>query len=373
VRRPVAALIFALAVLFASLSAVALTYVCAYAMGAPTDNFTIPDPMDDTQHNEIKPPVNFILHSTTALPSGESPDVVATIHGTSAEGGDTFTGGEQWYLDVDVNMPGWLYIYEYYPPGSDDQGRWIAYKWQVKEQGRWRFGPFRPGEDELEGQHIYRLFFYGNGQWAAGGSEAQRSHLVFWNYVKGPEEPAQPAQPTTPSTPEQPAAADNNLLKFMTNPLFLLIAPSAIVIIVLLALYGRRRLRERNYTRKTAQQPLVELLEHPGITPKAPLHGTARAVLELPNGLKIRLGEESEIIGRAHVARSLGLDDLGMISKQHFKISFTDGKAFIEDMGSANGTAVNAVSIRNSGPLELKDGDVIEMAGKASLKFRSNH
>ncbi|MFA5064741.1 MAG: FHA domain-containing protein [Dehalococcoidia bacterium] len=369
-RRPVPALIFTLAVLLASLGAVALTHVCAYAMGAPTDNFTIPDPMDDTQHNEIKPPVNFILHSTTALPSDASPGLVAAIHGTSAEGGASFTGDEQWYLDVDINMPGWLYIYEYYPSASEDQGRWIAYKWQLKEQGRWRLGPFRPGEDELEGQHIYRLFFYGNGQWAADSGEAQRSHLVYWNYVKGVEEPAQPA---TPSTPEQPAVADNNLLKFITNPLFLLIAPSALVIIVLLALYARRRIRERNYVQHTAQQPLVELLEQPGITPKAQLHGTARAILELPNGLNIRLGEESEIIGRARIARSLGLDELGMISKQHFKINFTDEKAFIEDMGSANGTAVNAASIRDSGPVELNDGDVIEIAGKTSLKYRSNH
>lgn len=369
-RRPIPLLIFALAVLFASLSAVALAHVCAYAMGAPTDNFTIPDPMDDTQHPDIKPPVNFILHSATALPSGESPDLVATIHGSSAEDGASFTGDEQWYLDVDINMPGWLYIYEYYPSDTYDQGRWITYKWQLKEQGRWRLGLFRPGEDELEGQHIYRLFFYGNGQWAADSSEAQRSHLVYWNYIRGLQEPAQPA---TPSTPEQPVPADNNLLKLMTNPLFLLIAPSALVIIVLLALYARRRMRERSNVQHTAQQPLVELLEQPGITPKSPLHGAAMALLELPNGLNIRLVEESEIIGRAQVARSLGLDELGMISKQHFKISFTDGKATIEDMGSANGTAVNSIDIRDTGPMELKDGDVIEMAGKTSLKFRSNH
>ena len=369
-RRPITALIFALAVLFASLSAVALAHVCAYAMGAPTDNFTIPDPMDDAQHSEIQPPVNFILHSATALPSDESPDLVATIHGSSAKGGASFTGDEQWYLDVDINMPGWLYIYEYYPSDTYDQGRWITYKWQLKEQGQWRLGLFRPGEDELEGQHIYRLFFYGNGQWAADSSEAQRSHLVYWNYIRGLQEPAQPA---TPSTPEQPAPADNNLLKLLTNPLFLLIAPSALVIIVLLALYARRRMRERSNVQHTAQQPLVELLEQPGITPKSPLHGAAMALLELPNGLNIRLGEESEIIGRAQVARSLGLDELGMISKQHFKISFTDGKASIEDMGSANGTVVNSIDISDTGPVELKDGDVIGMAGQTSLKFRSNH
>ncbi|MBN1691907.1 MAG: FHA domain-containing protein [Dehalococcoidia bacterium] len=376
------ALLFALAVMLVCLSAVALTHVCAYAMGAPTDNFTIPDPMDDAQHNEIKPPVIFILRSTTALPLDASPELAATIQGTSPKGSASITGDEQWYLDVDINMPGWLYIYEYYPAAGDDQGRWIAYKWQLTEQGQWRLGPFRPGEDEPEGQHIYRLFFYGNGQWAADSGKEQRSSLVYWNYIKDqvePDQPAQPAQPTqptqpdAPSTPEPPATQDNSLLKFITNPFFLLIAPSAIVIIVLLGLYARRRLRQQSLPGNTAQQPLVELLEQPGTPPKSPVHGAPMAILELPNGLKIRLSEESEIIGRAQVARSLGLDELGMISKQHFKISFADGKSFIEDMGSANGTTVNGADIRDAGPVELKDEDVIEMAGTTSLKFRSSH
>ncbi len=367
-RRQAAALLIALAVLLACISSAALTHISVHAMGAPTENFTIPDPLEDSEHAEIKPPVNFILHGTSSLPSGASPDLAASIYGASAEGA-SITGDEQWYLDVDINMPGWLYIYEYFPIPGEDQGRWIAYKWQLKEPGLWRLGPFRPGENEPEGQHIYRLFFYGDGQWAAVSSEAHSGYLVYWKYVRGAQEPAQPV--TTPSS-GQPAPSDNNLLKFITNPLFLLIAPSAVVIIVLLALYARRRLREPGYARPLAQQPLVELLEKPGTTPKAPSQGAARAVLELPNGLKIRLSDESEIIGRAQVARTLGLDELGLISKQHFKISFTDGKAFIQDLESANGTAVNATSIDGTEPVELNDGDVIEMAGKVSLKFRSN-
>ncbi|MFA5078504.1 MAG: FHA domain-containing protein [Dehalococcoidia bacterium] len=367
-RRPAATLIIALAVLLACLGSTALTHISVNAMGAPTENFTIPDPLEDAEHNEIKPPVNSILHSASSLPSGASPDLAAAIHGASAEGA-SITGDEQWYLDVDINMPGWLYIYEYFPIPGEDQGRWIAYKWQLDEPGLWRLGPFRPGENEPEGQHIYRLFFYGDGQWAAGISETQSGYLVYWKYVRGTQEPAQPA--TTPSS-GQPAPSDNSLLKFITNPLFLLIAPSAIVIIVLLALYTRRRLRAPDYARPVAQQPLVELLEKPGAAPKAPAQGAARAVLELPSGLKIRLSDESEIIGRSRVARTLGLDELGLISKQHFKISFADGKAFIEDLDSANGTAVNASSIAGSEPVELNDGDVIEMAGKASLKFRSS-
>jgi len=371
--RAMTALIFTLAVLIASLSAAAITHMDVNAMGAPTENFTIPDPLEDSEHSEIKPPVNAILHGTSALPSGASPDLTASLYAASAGGGTMITGDEQWYLDVDINMPGWLYIYEYLPPADQGQGIWIAYKWQLREQGRWRLGPFRPGEDETEGQHIYRLFFYGNGRWASDSSQEQRSYLVFWNYVKGPQQPPQEPQIPLNPTPEPPASADNSLLKFITNPLFLLIAPSAIVIITLAALYARRRLRsQHDDTRPADQQLLVDLLEQPGTRQKAPTQGTARAILELPNSLKIRLGGEREIIGRAQVARALSLDELGLISKHHFKISFADDKAFIEDLGSTNGTAVNASSIRDAGPVELNDGDVIEMAGQTSLRFRSS-
>jgi hypothetical protein len=367
--RSLPALIFALALLFASLGAVAVTHVCAYAMGAPTENFTIPDPPGDTQHNEIKPPVTPILQGPSAQPSGSSPGLTADLWGTSAAGIRDISGNEQWYLDFDINTPGWLYIFEYYPPGGEDQGRWIAYKWQLKEPGQWRLGPFRPGESEPEGLHIYRFFFYGDGQWVSGGSGAQKSSLVYWNYDKGPGYETQPA--TVPVT-VPPLSPGDQLLKFLTNPVTLLVAPSVIVVIVLMGWFARRALRERRYRQSAGRQPLVALLDQPPAPSRSPLRGAAVAVLELSNGQMIRLGGESEIIGRARVARSLGLDELVAISRQHFRISFEDGKPFIEDMGSANGTTVNGRDIRGAGPVELHDGDVIKMAGKASLKLRAD-
>jgi hypothetical protein len=367
--RPVPALIFALALLLASLGAVAFTHVCAYAMGAPTENYTIPDPTSDTQRSEIKPPVIFVLQGPSAQSKSASPGLTADLWGTSTAGKRNISGDEQWHLDVDINTPGWLYIYEYYPAGGENQGRWIAYKWQLKEPGQWRLGPFRPGENEPRGQHIYRFFFYGDGQWAAGGSGAQKSSLVYWNYS---EETGDKAQPAPVPITVQPVSPGDQLLKFLTNPLTLLVAPSVIVIIVLMGWFASRTLRERRYLQNSVRQPLIGLIEQPPVPSQPPLRGAAVAVLELPGGLRIRLGGESEIIGRAQVARSLGLDELGAISRQHFRISFEDGKPFIEDLESANGTAVNGRDIRGVGPLELHGGDVIEMAGKASLKFRAD-
>jgi hypothetical protein len=175
----------ALALILASLGAISISHAYVSAVGAPTENYTIPDPLGDDQHQEIRPPVSPILQSPSAQHQTSTPGLTADVWGTLAAGSRNISGNEQWYIDVDINTPGWLYIYEYYPPSSDSQGRWIAYKWQLEEPGQWRLGPFRPGDNEPEGQHIYRFFFYGNGQWAAAGSGAQKSSLVYWNYAKG--------------------------------------------------------------------------------------------------------------------------------------------------------------------------------------------
>lgn len=432
--RPGYAWMVVLAMLFASLGAIAVTHAHVSAVGAPTENYTIPDPMGDDQHQEIRPPVNFILQGASAQRESSTPWLTADLWGTLAAGNRNISGNEQWYIDVDINTPGWLYIYEYYPSSGDSQGRWIAYKWQLEEPGQWRLGPFRPGEDELEGQHIYRFFFYGNGQWSAGGSGAQKSSLIYWNYDKGAntlEILAFEANPrsvvagqstelswdvpgsesidisgigmvATPSgtilaTPTasttyiltarglgdktqsasvsvtvQPVSTGDQLLKFVTNPITLLVAPSIIVVLVLMGWYARRSLRERRYLQNTQPPPLVELLEQPSAPSQPRVRSTTVAILELPNSLKIRLSGGSEVIGRAQVARLLGLDELATISRHHFRISFEDGKPFVEDMGSANGTSVNGRDIRGEGPVELHDGDVIEMAGKLSLKFRAD-
>jgi len=170
----------------------------------------------------------------------------------------------------------------------------------------------------------------------------------------------------------QPVSTGDRLMKFVTNPLTLLIAPSIIVVMVLLGWFARRSLRERRSLQNSRPQPLVELLEQPSVPSRSRLPGATKAILELPNGLKIKLGGESEVIGRAQVARYLGLDKLGAISRQHFRISFEDGRPFIEDMGSANGTKVNGRDIRGEGLVGLHDGDIIEMAGNASLKLRAD-
>ena len=53
----------------------------------------------------------------------------------------------------------------------------------------------------------------------------------------------------------------------------------------------------------------------------------------------------------------------------HFRIFFSGGQWYIEDLGSRNGTLVDGVDIRGRGPTPLRDGAVITVANVVSLAF----
>lgn len=53
-------------------------------------------------------------------------------------------------------------------------------------------------------------------------------------------------------------------------------------------------------------------------------------------------------------------------SHRHTRIIFRDGKYFLEDLGSTNGTYINGVRITE--PVMLRDGDLIRVAG-VTLQF----
>lgn len=77
------------------------------------------------------------------------------------------------------------------------------------------------------------------------------------------------------------------------------------------------------------------------------------------------------MVGRADLARGLEIDRLGLISRQHFRITFREEQFFIEDPGSAGGTLLNGTDIRGKGEVSLKDDDLVEPAGAIKLRFRA--
>jgi hypothetical protein len=94
-----------------------------------------------------------------------------------------------------------------------------------------------------------------------------------------------------------------------------------------------------------------------------------RAKLILPNNSKITLNEDSKLIGRADLARALSPEELLLVSREQFRISSENNTYFIEDKNSHNGTKVVGLDIRGRGRQQLKDFDMIEVAGVLSITF----
>ena len=351
-----------------------------FAVGAPSENFTTPDPplIDDTTP-EVKPPHEW--QGASAQSQAVNPSFNCIFISQSAADQYTVTDNETWELLVDINMPGWLYIYEYFPPSSEALGRWIAYKWQPGQSGIWKLGPFSPAENEPEGLHLCHIWYYADGRWAASDIPGASYKELSWTYVKATLPPITPVTPvpSTASTslPDGNGNIGDTLLKFLTNPIVLLVGPSVLVVIFIFIRYFISRGRDKKPVTKMIATPAITIPlenqaavseERPAVTMA---EGTARfkGRLLLPGHLEIKLTEKGLAVGRADLARVLGLDELGQVSRQHFKISF-EGKEFLIEDCSTNGTSLNGMSIAGQGPVKLNDGDLIEPASLIKLKFQ---
>jgi hypothetical protein len=353
-----ALLLLTFTLLFGVFSMLSVQTAYVGALGAPTDNTTIPNvPAGDQSQVEIKPPVEYVLLGPTSQSDNTTPNFIAGFVTVPGQEASKVTANENWYLDLDINTTGWIYIYEYFPTGDDIQGQWIAYKWQLLESGLWRLGPFTPSNNEPEGQHIYRIWFYSDGQWAAGNQNNPQNNLVYWTYSKG-----KPAEPVPPSSPVAPAKASfpATVLGIITRPV---VGASLLVVILALALLPVYLRRRRNQDR--VSPPDGAETEELSIT----LPSAARAKIALPNGIDIQLSGKSRIIGRGDLARTLSLDDLGLISRRHFEVKLDGEQFYVKDLGSANGTCLNGKDISGQGPVSLDDNDIIEPAGAVHLKF----
>lgn len=101
-------------------------------------------------------------------------------------------------------------------------------------------------------------------------------------------------------------------------------------------------------------------------TPPAPAPRAGKARGRAPATLRIldppaRRGETFALVDEVTVGRGGGcgivLDD-GFVSQVHARLYVRDGNAYVEDLGSRNGTLVNGQSLR--GALQLKRGDRVQ-------------
>lgn len=75
---------------------------------------------------------------------------------------------EPFYLVVQTNSPGFLYIAEYYTAESGRSPEWLMYRYCLDHAGSWTLGPFYPGSSEPVGEHTWRLWLFSSGKWAQG-------------------------------------------------------------------------------------------------------------------------------------------------------------------------------------------------------------
>ena len=106
----------------------------------------------------------------------------------------------------------------------------------------------------------------------------------------------------------------------------------------------------------------------PGAPPTIPQQPVAKLVL--PSMREIVISEGERTIGRSDFLDDVPPEDARFISREHFKITFENGKYYILDEKSANGTKLNGLEIRKQGKKELNNDDEIFLAETLLLKFR---
>jgi hypothetical protein len=103
-------------------------------------------------------------------------------------------------------------------------------------------------------------------------------------------------------------------------------------------------------------------------TPAAAGHG---AKLVGPGGEQIGLAGKPGALGRNDFQSLLKADKADLISRQHILLDYDNGRYYIEDKNSTNGTRLNGNAIKGAGKHMLKEGDTIELGNALTFTFRN--
>jgi hypothetical protein len=102
----------------------------------------------------------------------------------------------------------------------------------------------------------------------------------------------------------------------------------------------------------------------------SPVFEAPAAKLAMPDGSEVLLAGNTRSLGRKDFEKFLSPGEVSYISRQHINIWFEDGKYYIEDRSSTNGTRINGTDIKDTGRHVLEDGDAIDLAGKLNITFK---
>jgi len=102
----------------------------------------------------------------------------------------------------------------------------------------------------------------------------------------------------------------------------------------------------------------------------SPVIEAMAAKLAMPNGSEVLLAGNARSLGRKDFEKFLAPGEVSYLSRQHINIWFEEGKYYIEDRSSTNGTRVNGTEIKDAGRHVLEDGNTIDLAGKLNITFK---
>lgn len=91
--------------------------------------------------------------------------------------------------------------------------------------------------------------------------------------------------------------------------------------------------------------------------------------IRLPSAQGVEIGRLDAVHGvfpDVDLTPDQGLE--GGVSRRHCKISYAEGKCFVEDLGSANGTFVNGMRLTPYLPHVLEHGDELQL-GRVKLRM----
>ncbi|MFA5078503.1 MAG: FHA domain-containing protein [Dehalococcoidia bacterium] len=157
---------------------------------------------------------------------------------------------------------------------------------------------------------------------------------------------------------------------YLLYGLLALLAIAAIVIVVMLV--KRPRARQPQTSAASAGTSTSSAATSAATTSAAEtsVAEAPPAKLVMPDGGEMLLAGNVRALGRQDFEKLMPADRASFISRQHINVWYEEGKYYIEDPGSTNGTRLNGTEIREGGKQALVDGDVIELADKLSITFK---
>ena len=100
-----------------------------------------------------------------------------------------------------------------------------------------------------------------------------------------------------------------------------------------------------------------------------PIAAGPLAKLVSHDGEEISISGGANSLGRNDFQSLLTPDKAALISRQHIQVDYENGRYYIEDRNSTNGTRLNGAVIGGKGKHSLESGDVIELADALTLTF----